>query len=238
MTAWESFWGVAGTSMLALLALFIFVGGGFFLALLVVALIGAAFAFLATSALTMPRRAGAGAEAAAMPPAKAVPSLASRVPGSGRSQIATLALGAVLVVGVGVAVVHAFLGFYHLTFIALLAAAAGAVTMMAETVPAVARRVRPELSLVDRVPAPGQPMALRVLASKGACAWGYREANRWIIHTDGLIRPRFCRSAAASFAAALQLPALEPGEECPLTCRCPLAAREVTFGARFLPAAA
>ena len=238
MTAWESFWGVAGTSLLALLALFMFIGGGFSLALLVVALIGVAFVFLARGALTMPRRTAACVEPPGIPSAETAPSPASHATVSRRPRIATLTFAGVLVVGVTVAVVHVFLGLYHLTVIALLAVAAGVVTMMAETVPAVARRLRAELSLVGRVPAPGQPVALRVLASKGQCAWGYKESDRWSVDPDGLVSSPFCRAAAVSLAAALGAPAPEPGGECPLACRCPLAGREVTFEARILPAAA
>lgn len=234
MTAWESFLGLAGTGMLALLALFMFVGGGFFLALVVIALLVASFGVLLWRALTAP----AEAEPAAVEsPQAAAPWPAPE--GAYRwSTAARVAFSGVLVAGVAVAAVHAFLGLYHLTIIALLATAAGTAVLLGETVPAVARRIRSELALVNRVAAPGRPMALRVVQAGGRCAWGYHEVDHWAIDSHGRVSPRLCQAVATSLAPVLQSPTAGSGEECPLRCHCPLAGREVTFAMRAMSVAA
>ena len=235
--SWESLWIVAGGSMLALLALFLMVGGGFFLALVVLALLPVVLAALATRRPATEGAAMASPAAVTSVTLQGLPSGPFRA-GVSEPGIPAALFGLVLVAGVAVAAVHASLGLYHLTAIALLAVMAGTVMVLGETVPAVARRIRSELALVNRVAAPGGGMAVQVVASKGECAWGYDDRNRWTITADGLVTPRLCQAVATSLTSAFRGSAGERCGECTVQCRCPLAGRELTFAARPMPVAA
>lgn len=235
MTTLE-FWSVAGGSVLALLLTFMMVGGGFFVALAVLAAIPVALAWIAASGSEQPRPEKVPEPEPVVQPATQ-PAPPSRTPTT-RSRWAAYAFYGVVIAGAAVADLYLWLGLYHLAAIAFLASMVGLLLVLADTAPAFARRFREELRLVERVTAPGQPMALLVVASKGSCAWGYHDADRWSISAEGQVRPKVCQAAAMGIAAALQTRAGQSVAECPFACSCPLADREVTFRLGPMPAAA
>ena len=236
MTAWESYWAVVGSSMLGLLLTFMMVGGGFFLALAVVALIPVALAVAAAAGAGKRRPPEMAMEEPRLT-TDATASAATHVPNRGGTW-PVYAFSGFLVAGYGAAAVHVWLGLYHLAFIALAATATGMVLVLGETLPAFARRWRSELALVDSVAAPGQAATLQALASTGRCAWGYREADRWSIAADGQVTPRVCRAVAEGLASALAAAKGQAAGECQFACKCPMVQREVAFGLRRMPAAA
>lgn len=148
-----------------------------------------------------------------------------------RAQKMALSDAAVLLVlgaALPIAVIDIILGVYHLAFIAVAAAAVGIVAMTTGWFSAPEIATRPELELLDRVPAPPRPATIEVVGSKGVCALGYGPGRTWAINENGHLSSPLCRPGVVALSPALQaMKRGEPGGE--VACLCPLGGRQVSF---------
>lgn len=135
-----------------------------------------------------------------------------------------LVLGAAL----PIAVIDIMLGVYHLAVIAVAAVVVGITVTTTRWLSTPVSAARPELELLNRVPAPLRPVSVEVVGMRGVCALGYHPGSIWAIDPEGYMSPRLCRPGVVALSPALQaLGRGEPKEE--VYCLCPLGDRRVSF---------
>lgn len=88
---------------------------------------------------------------------------------------------------------------------------------------------RGELELMERLPAPSDPLLIRVVATSDLCPLGFRQGDTWVLDQTGFLSTPICLPAARSLTALLQSP--EAGDGHPVSCHCPLGQRDVVFAA-------
>lgn len=134
----------------------------------------------------------------------------------------------VLGIAIPIALVHVVYGTYHLALIAAIAVAIGVAIEVTGWNPWPTAVAAPELELMDRVPAPSEPITVRVVRASGTCPLGFRPGSWWTIDEAGHVSSPLCRPAVAALNPALGR-SMETTGEGPVSCHCPLGDREVAF---------
>ena len=84
------------------------------------------------------------------------------------------------------------------------------------------------LELVDILPAPLDPVIIRVVGAQGVCALGFRPGLTWAVDRQGQLSSPLCRPAVAALGELLQ-GQQSNGHALATACRCPLGDRSVEF---------
>lgn len=134
----------------------------------------------------------------------------------------------VLGLAIPVALVHVAYGTYHLALIAASAVIIGVAIEVTGWNPWPTAVAAPELELMDRVPAPSAPIAVRVVRASGTCPLGFRPGSWWTIDEAGHVSSPLCRPAVTALSPAFEA-VLGTAGEGPVSCHCPLGDREVAF---------